>query len=141
LEWFFPSKVTGMLITSQLEWLSKPVKEFRFDKNIFSVPTPRASEKSERRSVNLPNEMETVTCFNDHANPTFVDKHMKSSLDMLATNMDCFPSSITLTYEAYNSPKWQKVSFSESKFIVGNESDSSYSNYLKLEWKAITKAT
>jgi hypothetical protein len=85
--------------------------------------------------------METVTCFNDHANPTFVDKHMKSSLDMLATNMDCFPSSITLTYEAYNSPKWQKVSFSESKFIVGNESDSSYSNYLKLEWKAITKAT
>jgi hypothetical protein len=108
------------------------VEEFRSDKNIFGVATPRASEKSERRLVNLPNEMETVTCFKDHANPTFADKYMNSSLDMLATNMDCFLSSSTVTYEAYNFPKWRKVSLTDSKFIAGNESDSSSLSYSKL---------
>jgi len=136
----------GMVSPKQSNWLNHnadnfptrvfirnaSIDEFRSDKNIFGVTTHRASEKSERRLVNLPSEMETVTCFKDHANPTFSDKHMNSSLDMLATNMDCFPSSSTVTYEAYNSPKWQKVSLSDSKFIAGNESDSSYLSYSKL---------
>jgi len=96
------------------------------------VATPRAADKSERRLINLPNEMETVIGCKDHAN--FVVKHMNlnSSMDMLATNMDCFPPSSTVTYEVYNSPKWQRVSFSDSKFIAGNESDSSYLNLLKI---------
>lgn len=136
----------GMVSPKQSNWLNQnadnfptrmaiqnaSVEEFWSDINIFGVATRRASEKSERRSVNLPNLMETTISCKDHANLTFADKHMNSSMDMLATNMDCFPSSSTVTYEAYNSPKWQKASFSESKFIAGNESDSSYSNYLKL---------
>jgi hypothetical protein len=100
------------------------VEEFRSDKNNFGMATPRASEKSERRLINLPNEMQTVIGCKDHANFAVKHTNSNSSMDMLATNMDCFPPSSTVTYEAYNSPKWQRVSFSDSKFIAGNESDS-----------------
>jgi hypothetical protein len=111
-------------------------EEFCFEKNGFAVATPRAGQGL-RRPVNLTNEMETVMGCKDHANPTFSVKHMDSSsdnsLDRFTTNMDCFPSSSTVTYEAYNkSPKWQKVSLFDSMFYAGNESDSPHLSYSKL---------
>jgi hypothetical protein len=113
-------------------------EEFYFEKNSFAIATPRASgQEGLRRPVNLTNEMETVMCCKDYVNPTFSVKHMNSSsdnsLDMFTTNMDCFPSSSTVTYEAYNkSPKWQKVSLFDSMFIAGNESNSPHLSYSKL---------
>ncbi|KAK2372149.1 transcription factor MYB3R-1 [Trifolium repens] len=111
-------------------------EEFCFEKNSFAVETPRASGQGLRRPVDLRNEMETVMGYKDHANTTFSVKHMNSSsdnsLDMFTTNMDCFPSSSTVTYESYKSPKWQKVSLFDSMFIAGNESDSPHLSYSKL---------
>ncbi|XP_004511595.1 transcription factor MYB3R-3-like isoform X2 [Cicer arietinum] len=97
---------------------SSSVEELCSEKNSFGLATPtRASGQGERRLVNLPNETETV-------------KHMNSldnSLDMPATNMDCFSLATQV-----KSPKRQKVSFSDSKFIASNESDSFHLSYSKL---------
>ncbi|KAJ1376152.1 SANT/Myb domain [Sesbania bispinosa] len=100
--------------------------EFCSEKSCFERGTPRASSKGESRSVNLPNEACVITCCRDYANtikPT--GSLLDNSLDMLATDLDCLPLASTVTYEAYKSPKRQKVSSSDAKFIVG------YVNYLK----------
>jgi len=76
--------------------------------------------------------METVIGCKDHANFSVNHMNLNLSMDMLATIMDCFPPSNTVTYEAYNSPKWQKLSLSDSKFIAGNESDSFQFELLKI---------
>ncbi|CAK8539390.1 unnamed protein product [Lathyrus sativus] len=93
----------GIVSPKQSHWLKHSAD------NSFCFATPRDYE------------METVMSCKDHDNPK-----------LFATNMNCFPSSGTVTDESYNSPKWQKVSFTDSKFDAGNESDSSHLSYLKL---------
>ncbi|CAL5187548.1 unnamed protein product [Lathyrus oleraceus] len=107
--------IIGIVSPKQSHWLIHNAD------NSFGLATPRASGQGERRLFDLPNEMETVMSCKDHGNPMLFD-----------TNMNGFPSSGTVTNQSYNSPKWQKVSFTDSKFIAGNESDSSHLSYLKL---------
>ncbi|XP_058772936.1 transcription factor MYB3R-3-like isoform X2 [Vicia villosa] len=105
----------GIVSPKQRHWLKHNAN------NSFGLATPRALGLGERRLFDSPNEMETVISCKDHGHST-----------LFATDMDCFPSSGTVSNESYNSPKWQKVSFTDSKFIAGNESDSSHLSYLKL---------
>lgn len=132
----------GMVSPKQSHWLkhsadnfptklilqNASIEEFCSEKSSFYGGTPRASRQGERRVVNLPNGTHTVACYKDHANPTRTIKplglSLDNSLELLATNTDCFPFATSVTYEAYKSPKQQKVSSSDSEFIVGDESDS-----------------
>ncbi|XP_027361603.1 uncharacterized protein LOC113869477 [Abrus precatorius] len=114
-------------------------EECCYENGCFEGITPIASRQGgESRLDNLPNEILTGTCYEDHvnaANPTCIIKNMDSflenSLDMLATNLSCFPLASAVTYSAYKSPKRQKVSFSDAEFIVGDESDSPRLSYSK----------
>ncbi|XP_061337263.1 uncharacterized protein LOC133284279 [Gastrolobium bilobum] len=139
----------GMVSLQQSHWLNQSVdnfptklvlqnasgEEFCSRKSCCEEGTPGASRQGESKLINLPNEIDTVTCCKDHTNPTCTIKSMESSLnnslDMLTKNLDCFPLATTITYEAYKSLKRQKVSSSNIKSIVGDESDSPHLSYSK----------
>ncbi|XP_057449950.1 transcription factor MYB3R-5-like isoform X2 [Lotus japonicus] len=81
--------------------------EFSSPKSYFNGETPKASRQGESRLINLP-----------------TDLSLNNFPDMLATNLFCSPLATTVHYEAYESPKRQKVYSSDAEFTVVDESDS-----------------
>lgn len=81
-------------------------EEFCYNKSCFEWGTPRASITPIASSLGI-------------------------SLDMFATNLYCSPLAAPVTYEACESPKRKKVSSSDAKFIVGDESYSPLLSYSK----------